>query len=889
MGRTKITILLILAFFSHSVLGQNTISGKIEDKLKQPLVSASVILKDSIGKIVTYTFSDDLGKYSLKTDKMGKYILSVTFMGFEQENTDLILKDKSESIKIDVVLLSKTVELEPIVIKTVRPITIDGDKIIFDAKSFSQGDEQVIEDLLKKIPGLNVSSDGTIKFGNQEVEKVMINNDDMFDKGYKILTKNMPVNPINKIELLQNYSNNKHLKGIENSDKVALNLTLKEDFERQWFGNLQLGYGLASENRYEAKGNLMNFGNKSKYYFLTNLNNIGYDAVGDIDNLIRPIKQGEPASLGDNQSAYSLLKFGEDLPNLKKKRINLNNAKILSLNSIFTLSEKVKLKVLGFLNTDENDFYRTKFQSFSTGTSLFENKEDFFGRKTQLTGFGKIDLTYDISNKRTLEYTGKLNKSNFKDRSDLIFNGKLLNEKLNSNNLLIDQKLVFTNRFKDNKVLLMTGRYINEETPQNYMVNQFIFSNLFSENADNISQFSKNKMQFYGFEAHLLDKKENGSLLEIKIGNQLRIDNLISNLQLKNDNIILSNPIGYQNNNLYSSNDLYLSGKYRIKLNKFSLFSELGLHQLFNSLENTTNIRKQNPFFINPKIGFDLKLNEKNKIISSYSFNTTNATILDIYENFIQTGFRSFTRGNNDFNQLNSSNAILNYTYGNWGDKFFANTFILYSKYHDFFSTNSVIAQNYTQSEKILTKDRDLFSVSSNIDRFFSPIKSNLKLTLGYSHINFKNIVNNSNLREIKNNNVDYGFELRSAFKGVFNYHFGSKWNNNKVSVMAVSNSFTDNMTFLDLSFRINEKMNFQIQSERYYFGNLDKSNNTYYFLDLEGKYVLRENKITLYLSGNNLFNIKAFENYNITDISVSKTVYRLQSRYVLLKLEYRF
>ena len=149
-----------------------------------------------------------------------------------------------------------------------RPITIKKDTIVFDAKSFLQGNELVVEDLLKKIPGLNVLTDGTIKIGNQEVEKVMIDGDDFFEKGYKIVTKNMPVNPIDKVEVYQNYSNNKHLKGIENSEKVALNLTLKEDAKRIWFGNIFGGYGLVSENRYEFRANLMNFGKKSKHYFL---------------------------------------------------------------------------------------------------------------------------------------------------------------------------------------------------------------------------------------------------------------------------------------------------------------------------------------------------------------------------------------------------------------------------------------------------------------------------------------------------------------------------------------------------------------------------------------------------------------------------------------------
>ena len=72
----------------------------------------------------------------------------------------------------------------------------------------------------------------------------------------------MPIKPVKEVELLKNYSNNKHLKGIEHSDKVALNLKLDDDAKRQWFGNIDAGYGVVSENRYTFKSNLMNFSKK---------------------------------------------------------------------------------------------------------------------------------------------------------------------------------------------------------------------------------------------------------------------------------------------------------------------------------------------------------------------------------------------------------------------------------------------------------------------------------------------------------------------------------------------------------------------------------------------------------------------------------------------------
>lgn len=794
----------------------------------------------------------------------------------------------TKEIERNITLIYKPIELNEVIIETDKPIQIKNDTVVFSAKSFMQGNEQVVEDLLKKIPGLTVSADGTIKVGNQEIEKVMIDGDDIFEKGYRILTKNIPVNPIDKIELYQNYSNNKLLKGIENSDKVALNLTLKSNYKSIWFGNVTGGYGLFYENRYEFRNNLMNFGKKCKFYFLSNLNNIGIDGKGDINNLIRPYRFDEPGSIGDNQSARTLLGLGSDLPNLKEKRVNFNNAEILSLNSIFTLSEKIKLKTLGFLITDEVNFFKKSIQSFSAETTSFINTENFVEKKKQITGFGKINLTYDISKNKTLEYTGKINQTKEKNRSDLLFNKNLINEELNSQNQLFDQKLVFSNKVNNNEVFLFSARYIKEKTPQNYSVNQYIFNDLFAENANNTKQFSQNQMQFIGVEAQLLNKKNNEDLFELKLGNQIRVDNLKTYFELFYDDISLGIPSNYQNNLIYSTNDIYISAKYNFKIGNLKLLTQTDFHKLFNHLEKFDTKINQNPFLIIPKIGLDWNISEKNKIITSYLYNTNNAGILDIYSGFVQNGFRSISKGLEKFNQLNSSNVNLNYTYGSWGDKFFANTLILYSNSSDFYSTNSIISQNYSQSQKIIINDREFLSILSNIDYYYVPIKSNLKITIGTTKTNFKNIINNSNLREVKNLGKLYGFELRSSFKGFFNYHIGSKWNYSQVKT-TVKNSFTDKMSFLDLSFIFSNKFNIQLQSERYFFGNLDKSHNKYYFLDLESRYVVKENKLTLILSGNNLFNSEKFNIYNISDINISQTEYRLMPRYILLKMEYRF
>ena len=177
---------------------------------------------------------------------------------------------------------------------------------------------------------------------------------------------------------------------------------------------------------------------------------------------------------------------------------------------------------------------------------------------------------------------------------------------------------------------------------------------------------------------------------------------------------------------------------------------------------------------------------------------------------------------------------------------------------------------------------------SSNIDRYCKTISSNLKLNFGGSSSNYKNIINNSALREVKINTLNYGFELHSGFRGFFNFHLGTKWDYTEIKSTS-KNSFTDNMTFLDLSLVINKKVNFKIQTERYYFGNLEKQNNKYYFVDIEARYNVKDNKLAFSISGNNLLNTETYRNYSINDISITKTEYKLQPRYILLKIEFRF
>ena len=889
--KLKFLVLIFVIFlFQNFLFAQTKILGLVKDENNLPLYSVSVILKEYLSNsTLSYSYSRNKGDYTLETEKTGKFRLTFSSLGFESKTVVVEIDGIQKEIKLDVILKEKSFELNEVIIQSELPMSIKKDTISYKTKYYVKGTEQTVEDLLKRIPGLNINAEGTIKIGNQEIEKLMIDGDDLFEKGYKILSKNMPAFPIEEVEVLKKYSNNRLLKGIEESNKVALNLKLNEKSKRIWFGNTKIGYG--NDNFYDFNINLMNFGKKNKFYFLTNLNNIGSDTTGDIDNLVRPFRINQPASIGDNQQVRNLIDLSSTSLNFKKSRTNFNNAELVSLNAIFNPTKKLKIKTLGFLNWDEQDFFRNSVDNVTANGTNFTNTENYKLRNKKTVGFGKIDFIYNISKTKMLESTTKYNSGNTNGQSNLVFNGTSTIENLKSNNTLFDQKITYSNKFKDKKVFLLTGRFIDEKTPQNYSFNQFLYQDLFPSytNANNVQQQNENQMQFVGFEAHLLDRKTNGDLLELQFGNEFRKDKLNTMFTLFENSTILENPNDFQNNTTYQTNDLYLKSKYRYKIKEFGITGKLGFHQLFNKLTFNDFSENQNPFFVNPSIGLDWKINDKNKIVSSYSYNTTNAEIIDVYNNYVLTGFRSFSKGTGSFNQLNSSSLLFNYQLGNWSDRFFANTFVFYNKNFDFFSSNTFINQNFSQSERIVIKDREMLSISSKFDYYFKQISSNLKLDIGFSKSNYKNVINNSNLREVTSNNYNYGLELRSGLKGIFNYHIGTKWTTNEFEASAINNSFTDNISFLDLSFVFNDKFNMQFQTERYFFGNLAKSNNTYYFLDFDIRYTIKKNKLTLAVTGKNLFNTEKFRTFSISDINTSTTEYKLLERFILMKMEYRF
>ena len=329
----NIVFFFSLLLLSTSGLAQQiNIKGKINDIQNKSIQNASVSIIDGNEDNIGYDFSDENGNYSITFIKPNteNITIEVSCLGYNKKtltiNGELITNQ-------NFILEEKIDSLEEVVIVTDKKIKIEQDTTTIKVASFGNKTEQTIEDILRKLPGIEVSKDGTIKAHGKTIDKLLIEGDDIFDKNYKLLSKNLDAKILDAVQIIDNFEDNPILKNLDNSDKVALNLKLKKGINNIWFGNISLGSGIISENRWKESLNLGLLNKKIKFFYLGDFNNLGEKASELInDNVI-------------NRSAFSDDRFEYKAKNLFN--INTNEVQIFSkTQSIFN---KAFLNSLSFI------------------------------------------------------------------------------------------------------------------------------------------------------------------------------------------------------------------------------------------------------------------------------------------------------------------------------------------------------------------------------------------------------------------------------------------------------------------------------------------------------------------------------------------------------------
>ena len=882
--------LVCLAMLSGNIFfGQEitTISGRVTDTLDQPLENINVLIQTKVsGQILAFDFTNQEGLYTLELEESGDLDIIFKGLGYETVQLDISAKLKNtRSLRKDIQLKEKNEVLQEVIIEAQSNIQVKKDTILINADAFRTGNEEVLEDLFRNIPGLSVGKDGTIKVGNRSIEKVMVEGDDFFGRGYKLMTKNMDPNSIEKVEIYHNYSSNKLLKGIENTDKVALNVTLKEENKYEWFGNISAGYDALLEDRYLGRINLMSFGKKNKFYLLTTLNNIGLDSKGSIEDLTKTSEDELISDLGEDVGTYSFFHsdYGQ-IPYFEDTRVNFNDSELVSLNGIFNLSEKIKMKLLAFSHWNDRLFPVRTLRRYKLQDSEVEIDEESRTEKSDFDIYLKLQMDYDVSPNANIKFLSTLSHSTFQSFSDFEFNNDKAQSHTEEEVNFLDQAFSYTRKIGKSTVVDISGRLIEEKSPQFFTTNENALLSLTdNENLEeDILQSVDQTLKFRGIEANYLNRISEKTLFEIKAGYTNTANRLETYL-----NVIAAENEDYSGDFLHRIQSLYVVPKYATTWKEFTFSGALGLTQHTGHLFLKPEVEKENEFLLNPQVGLNWQINGTNKILTQYSRSLTHLETYQVAPVNILRDYRSIVEGLAYMNPLVASNVIVNYSSGSWGDRFFANVLMSYTHRHDYLSTRSFINPEVEKIERTLFKDQDLLNLSASIDQYLEFFSSNLKLKAGFATTEFQSIVKNDFI-DVEAENYNLGFEFKSAFSSAFNFHLGTEWLHS--STYSTREFVTDrNFSFLDLIYTPNNRLNFSLKTESYFLEDSFSDSEWSLFLNFDARYTLIKNKLALQLHGQNLTNTENYTYAYSSEISSVETTYKLIPRYILLKLDYRF
>lgn len=285
MKSGKCLLMLLMILFSPMAFAQqsgvNVTGSVVEQGSDTPIEQATVrLLNEKDSAMVRGVVSARNGSFTLKNVKKGSYLLHITFIGYDPLYQPLQITGKKNPVNVGKLELSDgAIELgEAVVIGKAPEVTVRNDTVEYNADSYKVTEGSVLEDLLKKMPGVEVDGEGKITVNGKEVKKVMVDGKEFFSDDPKVASKNLPAKMIDKLQVLDKKSDMAQMTGFDDGEEeTVINLTVKPGMKQGWFGNAYGGYG--SKDRYEGNAMVNRFVNNDQITFMggaNNTNNMGF-------------------------------------------------------------------------------------------------------------------------------------------------------------------------------------------------------------------------------------------------------------------------------------------------------------------------------------------------------------------------------------------------------------------------------------------------------------------------------------------------------------------------------------------------------------------------------------------------------------------------------------
>ena len=274
-----IALCCLLSVSAHdAVINGVLVDSQDTTELMEATVRLLMATKDST--MVKGTTTDLNGVFNIKGVKPGKYLLRFSYLGYNDLIKHVTVGEDGRDVNMGVVTMDpNTIMLKETVVMGVKsPIVVKEDTIEFNADTYKTQANAVVEDLLKRLPGVEVGTDGKITANGKEVKKILIDGKEFFSDDPTVASKNIPADMINKLQVIDRKSDLARLTGVDDGDdETVINLTVKKGMNNGWFGTVNAGYG--TDDRYAGNVMINHFRDGNQFTILgggNNTNNLGF-------------------------------------------------------------------------------------------------------------------------------------------------------------------------------------------------------------------------------------------------------------------------------------------------------------------------------------------------------------------------------------------------------------------------------------------------------------------------------------------------------------------------------------------------------------------------------------------------------------------------------------
>ena len=934
----KNTFLALLFVLPLSLFAQNIkLSGTVKDSIGNPLELANIIATvKSSGAIESYGITDARGRYKLSLPKGDIYELKVSYLGLKTLVDEIAVPEDGGDITRDFVLISDPNQLEDVELVYEIPVTIKGDTIVYNADSFTNGDEKKLGDVLDKLPGVEVNEDGEIEVEGKTVSKVMVEGKEFFDGDSKLATENIPADAVKKVEVLKNYNEVSQMRGLGNDqDNIAINIKLKEGKKNFWFGDITAGGGYGEHGRYLVKPKLFYYSPKGSINIISNFNN-----TGDVPFTFRDYFNFTGGFRNFNQrggTSFNVSDSGLGFLVTQNNRANELESGFAAANFTYTASPALDISGFALLSDNRTDFVNNSLNTFIN--EGFTQEFNQISEQQNQLAMAKFSAVYKPNANFQMDYDvlGKLagqEETSVGISREFRVNGiteDTVDENKDNETYSINQNVNTYYTLNDKNIFAGTLRHLyqNEDPFYQALLSQEPLTNQVPEfiidpstgmqipNPDpnagqtlrvlpldttGISIFDVNqnrkiktnkldaKIDYY----YVLNKKSN---LNFTLGTTLNRQDFDSDLfQILNNGSRLNltqtlnnNPQSLSNDVRFNFSDVFLGLHYKVKTGKFTFTPGVTLHNYTVASEQQGSRTSENKTLLLPDLFVDFQIRQSQNIRFNYQATAQYTDVNNYAEGLILNNYNALSGGNRNLDNALYHNLSLNYFSFSMFN--FTSLFggINYSYRADPIKTVGIfngINQVSSPVNNVNFADQTL-SANARFSKTFKKLKWNIRGSVSYSDLN--NIINGQN-RNTQNWNQNYNTSVSTNFKDAPNFEVGFNR-----QITNSDNGFTNTTFTTDRPFanaQVNFLKGFTFEADWSYFNYDDNDDatdisNTYQFLEANLYYQKKDSKWEFRVQATNLLDVDVISNNNVNDIRISSTEYFVQPRIVMFTVKY--